>query len=624
MDDFTILHLSDLHINRTDGNLPSLMNKLLDDIKEQSKYCENIIIVVTGDLVHQGKYAYKDSVLEFFKCLKTQLKGKVRDVFIIPGNHDKERSVLDKDLLKKYRFGEKNNKNFYDSYWKYIEFEFQKYVDVTKQIYQIFEVEEKKDLYGAEVVEVNGKRIAFLRCNTVWSCMGDKDERHLKFGRFQLNKLINDYNKNKGIGYDLTIVLAHHPLNWLSGKEETMIKREFISNDKLNVDLYIGGHIHDSEVTNLQNTRHTLTTLVAGIGWPDDLNESRYHYEHNYAWYTCNLDINSMDVYVRKADQMGKFDADTNFYPDAKAKIDKKIIMPIKASNTRAFFDLTTMQERSPKACYITDDMIQWMQLYVNLMGNVRRKIYIELEKKRWDVFEQINTEFTKENVYKDILINGNDIANKEKLFDGKEKILESMFQTYLYQICCIFSKETVKLLNRHEKKGAEIRVHFRWLNKKKDIEKVTYDQLCLAKEPQWEEYIMEPIVWDELLKYAYEKRHPLIASVNHMGCENSYYKNENRDDKNNEWCDFLTAVPEIEGNDYIEIIPRSKEVIRKMPWITFGVTVYREEDRKLLFLMDYFRIDQIVSEFIREFRYFMPINIEHFVTNNINDKGTW
>lgn len=100
--------------------------------------------------------------------------------------------------------------------------------------------------------------------------------------------------------------------------------------------------------------------------------------------------------------------------------------------------------------------------------------------------------------------------------------------------------------------------------------------------------------------------------------------KNENRKDKNNTWCDFLTAVPEIEGNDYIECVPRNKEVICQMPWITFGVTVYREEDRKLLFLMDYFRIDQIVSEFIQEFRYFMPINIQHFVENNIADTSTW
>ena len=85
-----------------------------------------------------------------------------------------------------------------------------------------------------------------------------------------------------------------------------------------------------------------------------------------------------------------------------------------------------------------------------------------------------------------------------------------------------------------------------------------------------------------------------------------------------------MTAVPEIEGNDYIEYVPRNKEVICQMPWITFGVTVYREEDRKLLFLMDYSRIDQIVSEFIQEFRYFMPINMQHFVENNIADTSTW
>ena len=103
MDDFTILHLSDLHINKTDGNLPPLMDRLLNDIKEQSEYCENIIIVVTGDLVHHGNYAYKNSVLKFFDRLHKILSVKVKDIFIIPGNHDKERSILDKDILKKYR-----------------------------------------------------------------------------------------------------------------------------------------------------------------------------------------------------------------------------------------------------------------------------------------------------------------------------------------------------------------------------------------------------------------------------------------------------------------------------------------------------------------------------------------
>lgn len=112
MDDFTILHLSDLHINKTDGNLPPLMDRLLNDIKEQSEYCENIIIVVTGDLVHHGNYAYKNSVLKFFDRLHKILSVKVKDIFIIPGNHDKERSILDKDILKKYRSKKIRIKNF--------------------------------------------------------------------------------------------------------------------------------------------------------------------------------------------------------------------------------------------------------------------------------------------------------------------------------------------------------------------------------------------------------------------------------------------------------------------------------------------------------------------------------
>lgn len=112
MDDFTILHLSDLHINKTDGNLPPLMDRLLNDIKEQSEYCENIIIVVTGDLVHHGNYAYKNSVLKFFDRLHKILSVKVKDIFIIPGNHDKERSILDKDILKSIDLKKIRIKNF--------------------------------------------------------------------------------------------------------------------------------------------------------------------------------------------------------------------------------------------------------------------------------------------------------------------------------------------------------------------------------------------------------------------------------------------------------------------------------------------------------------------------------
>ena len=50
----------------------------------------------------------------------------------------------------------------------------------------------------------------------------------------------------------------------------------------------------------------------------------------------------------------------------------------------------------------------------------------------------------------------------------------------------------------------------------------------------------MKPLAWDELLKFAYEKKHPLIASVNHMGCGKSYCKNENRKDVRSKKTKFI------------------------------------------------------------------------------------
>ena len=82
MNDFTILHLSDLHFNKKGKQLPDLMVNLLSDIKEQLKYINNLIIVVTGDLVHRGNYEYKNSVLTFFEKLSEIVGNKAKDIYI--------------------------------------------------------------------------------------------------------------------------------------------------------------------------------------------------------------------------------------------------------------------------------------------------------------------------------------------------------------------------------------------------------------------------------------------------------------------------------------------------------------------------------------------------------------
>lgn len=56
MNDFTVLHLSDLNIDREDGKLSVMFKYLLCDINKELKDIDNIIVVVTRDIVNKGNY----------------------------------------------------------------------------------------------------------------------------------------------------------------------------------------------------------------------------------------------------------------------------------------------------------------------------------------------------------------------------------------------------------------------------------------------------------------------------------------------------------------------------------------------------------------------------------------
>ena len=687
MEDFTILHLSDLHASRKDGTLTGLFKNLLDDIKDQSQYCENIIIVVTGDLIHKGIYMYRESVLEFFRqvddILTVKIEGevperKVKGLYIVPGNHDKRRDPAkekqqkdlgeekkqenseeekkqenseekkeqepsDREIIRKYHTPivtskRKNNPEFYKEHWSHFIDKFSEYTKLVKEIYEIFDLNYlNNELFGVYVQQLNGHNIAFISLNTAWSCLGDKDERNLVLGDFQLNQIWKKYNEKLGEGIDLTIAMGHHPLDWLTGKEETFVREQIMSRNRLNVDVYLSGHIHDRSVVNLQTPGHSLTTLVSGIGWPDDGKTDRQasNAYHNYAWYTFNLDLNSIDVYVRKTNEQGKFEADITFYPDAKSKNQKKMVMPLNANRVLTYFDLTTMTNRSSKAYYISDEILRVMQSYINTMRAIQKAVFIEFEKRRIDIYEQLlhipkpnpkkvrGQKKENESSLKELFLIGNegdDCSKQRKNYAEKNcEMMGNAFQGYLFDICNIICDKLNAALTQIDGKEHVMRAHFRWWN----ANTKRYEQLCTnrsngvdATKP------IQSLEWGELLKESYNRKHPLVASLNRSCCEGSFTRNKAREDAENEWVDFLTAIPNFNGNICIKST-REIDDKEEQPWITFGVTVYDETDRQMLYMMDYFDIGKIIKEFIDEFLYFIPLNIKKFVTTNIRkDNG--
>lgn len=99
----------------------------------------------------------------------------------------------------------------------------------------------------------------------------------------------------------------------------------------------------------------------------------QHPYAHNYSSYVFNLDVNSIDVYVRSSDDDYVFEPDFRIYTNARNKESKKIIMPIDTCKTQAYFNLGAPVSRSAKSCYITEDIIKEISRYVRVLVVCRK-----------------------------------------------------------------------------------------------------------------------------------------------------------------------------------------------------------------------------------------------------------
>lgn len=619
MNDLTVLHLSDLHIDDSGIRKSLLLKNLLLDIETEMQYSHNIVIVVTGDLVNRANYKNEAEILEFFKQLHEILGDKVKHIYIVPGNHDKMRSDMDQMIIEEMDYINTGSVN--EKTWKYIRVAFEEHRSLIRKIYEIFYLKEEvsnrvfEDTYGVHIDEINGKNICVIQFNTAWTSEGDNDQRNLVIGQYQLQQIRKNYtekyNKLTNKQVDLTIALAHHPLNWLTGKEEDMVREEILSATGLNVNTYICGHTHNRDVINWHNNRRSMITLVSGLGWPDG--STQHPYAHTYSSYVFNLDVNSVDVYVRSSDDAYAFASDFRIYTNHLDRKYKKIVMPIDTCKTQAYFNLGAGNSRSPKGCYITEDTISEVKIYT--------QIYLECEDKLRDRLENIKNDFLvnyeKENEELSLEVEKlwsgvGDIAESVRWTEAQKKDIAQEFSGFLTTICIVLCKTIQKA-----KKDAMIRTHFRyWKHVESDslrtnIKDDVYTPLSLYGKG-YPGHSARDLNWGQLIKQSYITGIPLIASVNSDFCKESIENNKDKTDEemDNKWEDFITIIPQFNQNNYVEKDLISEEVSFSRPILTFGITVYREEDRAILYMLDYLRIDKFIGRQINKFLHYFPMDL--------------
>ena len=92
------------------------------------------------------------------------------------------------------------------------------------------------------------------------------------------------------------------------------------------------------------------------------------------------------------------------------------------------------------------------------------------------------------------------------------------------------------------------------------------------------------------------------------------YTSNEEKCQKklNKKWQDFITVVPKFDKNVYVKKVNQHTQ--KRMPFITFGVTINSSNHQWLLQCMDFCGIDKYLSLWIQRYCEVFKLDIDSFL----------
>lgn len=265
-----ILHFSDFHLN---GNkIPqaeqviNFMKTALLDIKKEKKID---IIIFSGDFLDKGGEGFQHDILtglnafkeKVIESLTSSLELPLSRVIFTPGNHDINRSIIDK-------YAESGIESGINGIQDVITLVSERSVHVTARSASFKEFEKKyydtcddveyshSDFNSQIIMTVNGLKIGFVLINTIWRC-GVDDANKIVRGINQLAE--NPINHEK---LDLKIAVTHYPIDHL---------KEFERNDVINLlaknyDLFFTGHTHHGGTQPLLSDKGDIAWSVNAAG----------------------------------------------------------------------------------------------------------------------------------------------------------------------------------------------------------------------------------------------------------------------------------------------------------------------------------------------------------------------
>lgn len=223
------LHISDVHFGYDNASVSTMRKKLLDKVLELEPVN---YLFITGDLRY-GKNVpkgYPPETLDFLLKLRNALRIDPENVFMVPGNHDVDRSKVLTSVIEGMTMD-------YSTLDGKLDQEALTYIasqrEDFKKIYREVCGRDEPDCW--HYCETRGD-YNIICLNTAMLCGRDGEDGNLIVGGELLNQLTNSVDSSKP-----AIVLAHHDFDALRLEEQQ--KLEICLKD-LGAVLYLCGHKH--------------------------------------------------------------------------------------------------------------------------------------------------------------------------------------------------------------------------------------------------------------------------------------------------------------------------------------------------------------------------------------------
>lgn len=238
------LHLSDIHFNFKNYNSTLLRRDFISRIHSLSENEGFTHLFLSGDVLHRNNSMGTDNSdsVTFIRDLANAMRIELRNVIIVPGNHDHDRAITNSIVQSIYCDVDNCDDQIEALPNDQIESllkAFSNYETVYRELFLRDYYDSYKEPHT--VIDISG--LTILRLNTAWLDIDSKNTSALRCGRKQLLDTLEQHERL--LKNSMVIAVGHHPMDDFSAEEKKHLLALF---HRFNIGIYFCGHRHKASI----------------------------------------------------------------------------------------------------------------------------------------------------------------------------------------------------------------------------------------------------------------------------------------------------------------------------------------------------------------------------------------